>query len=167
MSQRFCGQIKRNLKKVQYRAYLAFNMLKKTFYFGNISWFGCSTVKKIQSNGGNRFKHVSGLERPSWYIALVSSFLFPLGAFENTWWWALFIFKKITDMPLLNCKIHRKNFAKISLPIVFGQRKRLISRISKKPDSSFRKYIFLQKMNVGREKTISQWLISFRKNTAQ
>ena len=41
-------------------------------------------MKKIQSDGGNWFKHVSGLERPSWYIALVSSFLFPLGAFENT-----------------------------------------------------------------------------------
>ena len=60
-----------------------------------------------------------------------------------------------------------KFLQKFLCPLLLGREKKLISRISKKPDSSFWKYIFLQKINVGRKKTISQWLISFRKITAQ
>ena len=35
----------------------------------------------------------------------------------------LFIFKKITDMPLLNFKIHGTNFEKKGLPIMVGHQK--------------------------------------------
>ena len=64
-------------------------------------------------------------------------------------------------------KSTEKILEKFLCPLWLGREKKLINRISKKPDSSFRKYIFLQKINVGRKNTISQWLISFRKNTAQ
>ena len=69
-------------------------------------------------------------------------------------------------MPPPNCKIHGKNFEELlkrCFPHGWASKKNLISKTFKAPVSSFCEYIFLQKINVGRKNTSSQWLICFRK----
>ena len=56
----------------------------------------------------------------------------------------LLFFKKLTDIPPLNCKIHREIFKKFckDLPTMVAQQK---------PVSSFYEYILLKKIKIGRK----------------
>ena len=78
----------------------------------------------------------------------------------------LLVFKKLTETPPLNCKIHRETFQGILQRFShhdWAVKKILFSRTSKTPVSSFCKYIFLKKINIGRKNTSRQCLIPFRK----
>ena len=106
---------------------------KSSSYFGNINWFDSST-SKIQSLSGNRFKQViwfanSFMVYCSCLQFLISSRRFweNLLVIETNLEKSLFIFNKIADTPLWNCKIHGNNFEKNKyegLPIMVGQPKK-------------------------------------------
>ena len=79
---------------------------------------------------------------------------------------SFFFSKKLTEIPLLNCKIHGESFWRIPYRTShhgWATKKILFSRASKTPVSSFYEYTFLKKINVGGESTSSQWLIPIKK----
>ena len=69
-------------------------------------------------------------------------------------------FKKLTEIPPLNCKIYLENVLEKSLcknfPTMLGSQELLFFRVSKTPLLSICGYIFLKKMNIGRKNTCSQ-----------
>ena len=96
--------------------------VKRASYFGNISSFDYSTSMKIQSTSGSCFKQFIWFANTFMVYCSCMQLLISFWRFgeylmmietEIQRFFTLFIFKKITHMSVLNCKIHRKSFEKI------------------------------------------------------
>ena len=122
---------------------------------------------------------LSSLHIPSWYITLftVCYFLSEIlripdnGRKRSLRFFTLFFFfKKLTEIPPLNCKEIFKEFHKSLEEFMVGQQRKFCFLDPLKCYSSFCEYIFniniggkINKISIGRKSTSSQWLIHFRK----
>ena len=129
---------------------------KRASYFGNISWFASSTLKNLWKVSVAICKHFMIYRSCLQFLIFSQRFWENLVMVETEIWrfFGLLFQENYKDAITELWNIHKnwKNYVKIC-PLLLGSKKNfIILRIH-----------FLQKINVGRENTSSQWLISFRK----